>query len=389
MLTKKEYRRKKRIMRAFKLNEISAVDEPAQTPARMAIFKRDDEAEKALGLANVLTSSDNGHQHGVHISVHEGDEPYLYVSHASGPDEEGHGHSHELVRNSDGTLTLSENEGHTHTIDADVMQQALMNMMIGKVEETPGDPGESADDLGNQPKEKDEMAEKNADTVSAELQKSQDTVAKLQAVVDLSSEHRAHYDSLSVSKRKSFLELSDEDKSAAVEATLKSNPVIYTAEDGTEYRKSDDSRLIKMAQERDDDHKEVAKLRVEAEQASFEKKADDLLDLVPGERIEKIALVRAVAKIEDEETRGKVEKLLGAANRVYKMALTTVGVNTPQDPENPSATDLLEKKVKEEKERDSSLNDTQALNKVLDTSEGQILYGKYQAERRVKAQLGN
>lgn len=394
--------RRRRIMRAFKLNEISAVDVPAQEGARMVLMKRHDdpmnssstasllagmnapktekkETEKGRGLADVFTSSDDGHQHGVMISNYDDGEPYIRISYASGPD--GKRHSHDIMRGSNGELILSENEGHTHSIDADVMQQALMNMMIGKVEQAPVDSGEDADNLGNQPTE-DNMADKNAGDLSAELKKKDDEIRRLSAILDLTPEHRAHYDTLTKSAQSEFLSASHSDRDSAIQKAEDADPVVYKAADGTEYRKSDDSRLVDAIKRMDDERAEMAKFRVEAEQSQFEKRADELLGLIPGEKVEKIALVRAVAKIDDDETRDKVSKLLEGANKVYKMALTTTGYSETSDPEIKKASATLSDLAKAVQEKDPTLRPDQAMTKVLETTEGQRLYAQYQRERR-------
>ena len=310
--TNKDYKPQKKIMRALKLTEISAVDTPAQEGARMVLMKRhEDKTEEPLGSVSVAA------------------------------------------------------------------------LMSGQPNSTSVD--KSADDLGNQPREND-MADKNADTQSADLKKRDDEIARLSAIVDLTPEHRAHYDKLDDGKKGVFLSKSFADKSEELEAVEKANPVVYTDKKGREYRKNDDARLVDMAKERDQDAEAMAKFRTEAEQATFEKKADDLLGLIPGEKVEKIALVRAIAKIDDEDTRSSVEKLLDGANKIYKMALTTSGVTETADPEAPAtAKQLLDTKTAEILANEPTLREDQALSKVLDTREGQLLYKAYQADRR-KAQ---
>jgi hypothetical protein len=406
---------KKKIMRAFQLNEISAVDFPAQRPAKKLIIKRRDGVAKGYDdLVDVFTSSDDGHQHGIRVGTDYDGKTRVEVMYATG--EDGESHDHQIMRGANGELIISENAGHTHTIDADVMQNALLNMMIGKAKpekpvsariaeiekqlgtgasvaailsalRDPAEPGDPADDVGKSSEEDVDMSDKNAGNLSAELKKRDDEIARLEAVIDLTPEYRAHYDGLTDTKKSAFLGKDDVGKAAELEAVEKANPVVYTAKDGTEYRKNDDPRLVAAIQKMDEEREDMAKFRVEAEQTAFEKKATDLLGLIPGEQIEKVALVRAVAKIDDDETRGKVEKLLEGANKVYKLAMTTVGVTEPAaalTPDNPGV--KLAELAKAEKEKDPGLRDDQAMNKVLDTAEGQRLYGEYQKDRKA-AQL--
>ena len=402
--------KRRKVMRAFKLNEISAVDVPAQEGARMVLMKRHDFKDTAShavlasasandrlkskddikkdDVVDLVTSVEDGHQHGIEIDVYDG-KPRFYLNYAMS--EGGEGHDHQLVRGEDGKITVTENAGHSHAIDETTIQTAMLNAMIGKAElETPDDPGASADNLGNQPTE-DDMADKNAGDQSAELAKKNDLIKQLQAVVDLSPEHRAHYDTLPVSKRDDFLTKSASEKDADIEAIEKANPVIYTAEDGTEYRKSDDARLVKMAKERDEDRKEMSKFRIDAEQEAFSKQADDLLGLVPGEKVEKVATIRAISKIEDADVRKAAFTLLENAGKVYKMALSTAGVNETVSPANTGiakAADVLKQAVSACAKEDS-ISEAQAYEKVLGTPEGQRLYDAARAERIASARINN
>ncbi len=65
---------KRRKMLAFKIDEISGVDNPAQEGARVAIMKRDDgptdptPRKVQKRIASLLTSEQDGHQHGIEFS---------------------------------------------------------------------------------------------------------------------------------------------------------------------------------------------------------------------------------------------------------------------------------------------------------------------------------
>lgn len=379
---------KRRIMVAFKLNEISAVDTPAQEGARMVLMKRHEDVEKGYSdLVDVFTSSEDGHQHGIRVREgYDGECARIEVSYATGEDSESH--DHQVMRGPDGSLVLTENAGHTHTLNADAVQQALLTMMIGKVQETPAVPGGDADDVGNQSTEE-SMTEKTAADHAAELQKRDATIANLQLVIDLSPEHRAHYDSLPLAKREDFLTSTDAAKDAAIEAAKAANPVVYTAADGTVYRKSDDSRLVKMAEERDNDRKEAAAMRLETENVRFEKQADEILGLLPGESAEKVALIRAVAKIDDEPTRGAIHKLLAAANKICTLALTTVGKAAPVAVDKASAEAVLNAEIQKLRAADPTLDEGRATAKLMDTAAGQALYKAYRDERRSKQANGH
>lgn len=372
----------KNIMRRFRLDEISAVDMPAQAGAVMTIMKRDDSADK--GLAALLTSSDEGHQHGVNVEAYDGD-PYVHVSYASGP--EGDDHNHEVVVQN-GEFILSENEGHTHTLDADMVQRMLMAMMIEN-KRAPVDAGSPAEPIGKTQPQEIGMADKIADN-SAEIAKRDDTIKKqsdqieeLTALVNMSAEHRAHYDTLTKSAQNSFLYSKDDVRDASIAKAVESDPVVHTTDDGLEIRKSDGPLVLAMAKKLEAQETELAEKRIEVEQAEFTKRADTELALLPGETIHKVALLRACSKITDEETRKGAEEMLVKAAKVFSLALDTRGVSVGSPTTKGTAEGAFFAKAKEIAD-DKGVSAVKAQEMLLDTPEGGALYTAYQAERKAR-----
>ena len=92
----KQPKGKKRVMKEFKITEISAVDSPAQEGARALIMKRmdgddkgkqkkDEKLKKAWdNLFDVLTSEVSGHQHGVKVWYEHDDGLRIRVDYATG-----------------------------------------------------------------------------------------------------------------------------------------------------------------------------------------------------------------------------------------------------------------------------------------------------------------
>lgn len=78
---------KKKIMRAFKINEISVVDRPAQSGALMSIMKRD--SGDIVTKGSVLTTDDEGHAHLIYCLAEGGGT----TSYSQMPGED-QGHSH-------------------------------------------------------------------------------------------------------------------------------------------------------------------------------------------------------------------------------------------------------------------------------------------------------
>ena len=84
--------------------------------------------EKRLGperggdVVDFATSSTDGHVHGLRIHS-DGRDVTLVMHGATGIDSGPHGH--EIIRNPDGTFSVSANAGHTHQISAEDIRAAL------------------------------------------------------------------------------------------------------------------------------------------------------------------------------------------------------------------------------------------------------------------------
>lgn len=409
-----KYRRgKRRRMDKFALTEISAVTSPAQKPALAAIRKVDDEdVSKGGDMVDLLTSSDEGHQHGIYIKEyydHDGDEKgmTIYVGYAMSPDAE-HTHDHQIMMNTDGTYEISENVGHTHTIDSGRLQEIMMMRMMMKTDEFEKQeltssvrerlaregqalpdgsfPIRNRSDLRNairafgrarsqdrgrvarhirrraralravdmlpeegtlasllKSHENGEDVVDKEDSMSDDLKKAKEEIASLQAemeklskVAALSTAHKAHYDSFTgddvEKQRDAFLAATDAARDAAItkaeEAKKAADPVVFTAEDGTEYRKSDDPRLVKMAIQGDKDRKETEELRKAAMDSILEKRAESELANLPGELSVRKAMLAAIDGIKDEDLRKGAQDALKAHNAKMAGAFKVIGVGS-------------------------------------------------------------
>ena len=70
-------------------------------PRQASLFRDSGEIRKASGdLADLLTSEEGGHQHGISVRLYEG-EVSVSMSYASGPEDEA-GHYHPIVKEPDG-----------------------------------------------------------------------------------------------------------------------------------------------------------------------------------------------------------------------------------------------------------------------------------------------
>lgn len=155
------------------------------------------------------------------------------------------------------------------------------------------------------------------------------TNATLTKIAALPAAHKSHYDGLAEDARGAFLDADESARETAVadaqKAKADADPVIYKAADGSEYRQSDDVRLVEMAKARDEDRKEFIKLRRAQEDADLAKRAEADLANLPGDLAVRKALLKAVDGIEDEKLRQGAQDALKAHNARMGGALREVG----------------------------------------------------------------
>ena len=220
------------VMTEFKLSEISAVTRPAQGGALAVIMKRGDSDDidpmaKAGDLVDLLTSSTSGHQHGIIVDM-DGDHKYILVQYAHGKNEET-SHDHQLVIDSDGAVTVSENNGHTHTIEAEALREVLFSQIVNKNnEDNHTIEFTNAADKGGLIAKETTMP---APTVS---QEEHDKVVKQLALVTaltaMSEIHKSHYNTLDATGKEGFIAKSVEDRELDIKLQKSADPVVYTTD---------------------------------------------------------------------------------------------------------------------------------------------------------------
>ncbi|QNN99842.1 hypothetical protein P67b_00083 [Ruegeria phage Tedan] len=336
--------------------------------------RREQEANKAGDLVDLATSSDEGHQHGIHIFM-QGDELGLMTTFARAGDAEM-SHDHQLVRNESGSYSILENEGHTHDdIPAEEVQRIITDRIM-KQEDRPGSldgrfPINNAEDLGNaiqafgraRRSDRQEVAnhirsraralgmadrlpeegvladllkmeENGEETVKEEIamteQEKQEFEAlkaenaTLKAVLRMTPAQKAHYDTLDVTDQADFAKMGSTARDAAVKMAEEANPEVFKSLDGTVYRQNDDARLVVMAKERDEDRAEILKQRTLNEDNALKTRAEADLDHTPGELKVHKAMLKAFDAIEDEEIRNGAHAALKAGNTA--LGKTAAGV---------------------------------------------------------------
>ena len=356
-------KKRRRILRAIKIDEISGVDNPAQVGARVAILKRAAPdgnravpARKGMGdLVDVLTSIDLEHQHG--ISVEQYDERIRYrVTWAQAPDMES-GHDHPLARTPDGYV-LGVVDGHTHTVDSELLAQGLMNAMNAM---NKGDPL---------------MGDKDTDTDKTTANSLQAEHDRLTAIVGLGATDRAHFEGLGeTAVQDAFLaqppDIRTEEIAAALQAQTDADPVIYKTTDGMELRKSAGEVTISLARRLDASEKRSAELEARDEQARLEKRADTELPNLVGDVKTRAALLKAAEGIPDATQRDAAVESLRTYNEAMVMAFQRLGTTEASEAGSPLA--KLDK-MAEQYASEHDVTFEAAYDKVVMTPKGRPLY---------------
>lgn len=297
------------------IDELSGVDHPAQEHAKVLLMKRKNMSEEFAKRGVWLTTSVDGHSHLVGItpagagdtswSVAEGDE---------------HGHDHPWVKNEDGSFTVGDASGHTHA----VIIPTEVEKADASASKTVGLPDKD-NTQGETMSEKNESAAR-IQSLEAELSKSKAQGERLGKVVQLSESDRLHFLSLQKEGQDAFLKLERHERAAQVTKALESDPVVYTSPNGTEYRKSADPAIISAVRQGDEAMAMAKHERSLREGMQLRKRAEDLKTL-PGETEVKMAVLKALDGIEDEEIRKKAHTLLEAHAINLAPAFQTVGVS--------------------------------------------------------------
>lgn len=325
----------KRIMRKLRIDEISWVDRPAQQPALATILKRNENAPEEVettsknDTVDILTSATDGHQHGIRVSVDECG-VYTYVAFATGTD--GVAHDHVIVIADDGTVTLSENHGHTHEIDQEAFRRLIMRQTLHKDEgEAEGKDGEANTDLAAEKVEQVDggsatvtVDEGNTDVTKEEIAALEARANRAESVAALKADVREYFDALSVEDQDAFLAKSADDQGADIAKAAEATAVVYTDRQGREYTKADPARLVELAKENDANAEAAEKSAADAAEAELTKRAESL-DFLPGDVDARKALLKSIDAIEDEGQRDAALSALKSKNVAAKSATETLG----------------------------------------------------------------
>ncbi len=370
---------RRRIMRAFKINEISAVDVPAQEGAVAVLMKRNDEPTKVRSSPQTdelsvekggaaLTTASDGHAHLIALVGHGGDE--INSGMTSWVDE----HSHPWIRTIGDTIVISmassqDGEAHVHELGELSKLAEEENKAAG---DEPGKVGNKEDTMTD--KTQNDAAAADKATIE-ELQKKLDRANQVGTLNDADTAHLA---TLKEDAQGDFLAKSADDRKAVVDELAKgaaeADPVVYTTMDGLDLRKSVGEAFVAMAKSNDTIRKENETLRTEREQDALEKRAETDLKHIPGDVKTRAAMLKAIDDIKDESVREAAHNALKAQDEALSKAFEAVGHGGTVVPGSPA--DELEQLAKAHQEKNPGVTYEAASAAVLKTERGANLYAK-------------
>ncbi len=351
--------KRKNIMKEFHLREISIVDKPAQASAKIVIAKR--AVEKRMALTTLTA----GHAHLiVGVRAHEDSLAELVAGKTSYSDN----HQHDWVQDDAGNIIIADVEGHSHGLSVLVKVDNLTEEQLASLETVPLEASMSAEAIGTSGETT--MSDPNDQTaesvVNEELETLKSQLATAERLAELNDADKAYLKGLSEDDKATFIALDADGRQSELAKAADADAVVFTSEDGTEYRKSDDSRLINLAKASDKEKKKRQMLEEEAMKVDLEKRA---AELPLGKTAGVVSLVKAIDLLPTEEQGPALDLLkshLGDLSKVTKSLGTTESSDDSVDP-----VDGIAKRLRE---ADPSLTVEQAYSKALDTPEGQTAY---------------
>lgn len=203
------------------------------------------------------------------------------------------------------------------------------------------------------------------------LEALQKRAERAERLAELTDAQRALFAKMDQKEQDRFLTLKPEQRQSEVEKAAEKDSVVYTDLDGQSFRKSDDPRLVAMAKRADEDRK--ARLGAEAQSRveRLQKRASEELKNLPGTAEDKALLLGAVETIPAEK-RGAIEAILKAHNANLSKAFETLGTsNVPAAGTPEGEIEAIAKRIRVENPK---LSPAQAYVKALETPEGRQLY---------------
>ncbi|TMQ06614.1 MAG: hypothetical protein E6J91_37500 [Deltaproteobacteria bacterium] len=384
-------------------------------------------AYKRVSKLAALTSETAGHRHSIDLSD-PADEWWSERLSTSDQAAEGADQSHRHAWTYDpvtGAVTIGEDSGHSHTVDAvvppDVLAAAAEDVerrcpicgakcddgdhycpMCGKplggdavptsVVDEPSSGKTSVVVVAARAPASISTPAPPAPTVDGKSQENPPMDPKfakmLAAALALPEPQRLHVAKLGPEDQAAFLGMSPADQDNAVKAAEAADPEVYKTAAGISIRKSHGPLAEQMARQADTTAAELAKQaqqlaieKAERARVTLEKRASDLIPLIGASLAERVAIIKAVDGIADEGTRNGALEALKGANEAFRLLGVPRGAGGDSVPENKSPRKAWEDGLADFAKSKNIANPLDAIVPFLKTAQGQTLSKALDAQR--------
>lgn len=381
-------------LKSLTIDELSGVDRPCQQPATVALMKRAPKLTKVLFERIVkqatLTDEVDGHAHTIDL-----DDPadrwcdsYSTSYQTSAGASEGHSHAWTYDATT-GNVTIAADSGHKHTVTAkvpaDVIAAAVLNEAAERTRRAAQNAERAAEAVGSgavtititppvdppPPPSVVVVAARAPDVTPAAKSSPSGAVptvidnqepitmttdpnarirdleaanTRLEKMLTLSDAQRAYFAKLKGGDADNYLNLTPSQQESILIDLEKADEIVYTASDGTKYRKSAPVEIINAAKATDAMNGELAKVKAERRDLEFAKRGGELFaNIFKGARGD--VPMRLMRAIENEFTKAEERDEVLKGMRQYEAAfveLTKAKGYTPTEehaaePQTPQA----------------------------------------------------
>ncbi len=383
----------RKITTKLRIGALSAVDSPAMEKAEVAIIKRAEPGE--VHNVTVVVKNANMKCAGCGAPMADGDK---YCS-ACGSEVKKSADDADLakriVKEADGKFCLYSHDGKKlGTFDtreeAVKREQQIQHFKKDDGDAAAPEPPVQTENTtpvppegGGEPHGDDAMAldEKQAAELTKRVADLERENSTLRRRAEMSDAEKAFMKSLPETERDGFAASESVVRESTMRKARESDAVVYKAADGTEFRKSDDARVVAAVKRADDIAVELAKSNEANENAAFAKRAGEIPNIA-GTVEEKVALLKAIEKIPNVAHRARAVEILKGASAGLAPAFARAGVNGGSiEKAGASALDRFNTMAGEvAKSRGVSIE--VAKSEVLRTPDGKRAYQEYENERR-------
>jgi hypothetical protein len=331
-------------LRLKRLDEVSAVDRPAQEWATVALIKNADGTStrpapgRSVLIAKLaapllksvfLTTATAGHQHRLSMCGYD-DERMTSgdTSYESGGGARDFGHSHAWICGDDGKVTIAESHGHTHELGPEAAE----------IPTDEAEPAEPPTDPRVAVVARDPNAPPTIDPPSPEpaaMPMTPEELAKYNralALAEMTDAQKAWLGKLPALAADAFVAKSAPEREAALAADAPVYTIRHGESAGTVLRKSDPTALVSACKMADASHDATVKAQGEAADSIAKAVALETIPYLAGTGDVHTAIIKSVTAIGDEALRKGAMDALKGANAAVQMLTKQAGFNGGAQP---------------------------------------------------------